>query len=96
MNAPFEPGMPDVVVLTVEEAGQLLRIGRSLAYQLAARYEASGGVDGLPVIRVAGCLRVPKWALLELAMTGRVVRLCDANISDATDSAAVDEVSGAR
>jgi hypothetical protein len=38
MDALFGPGMPDVVVLTVEEAGQVLRIGRSLAYQLAARY----------------------------------------------------------
>ncbi len=96
MNAPFELGISDVVVLTVEEAGRVLRIGRSLAYELAARYEASGGVDGLPVIRVAGCLRVPKWALLELAMTGRVVRLCDADVSDAIAPAAADEVSGAR
>jgi hypothetical protein len=30
------------------------------------------------VIRLGGCLRVPRWALLELVMTGRVVRLCDA------------------
>ena len=96
VNAPFELGISNVVVLTVEEAGRVLRIGRSLAYELAARYEASGGVDGLPVIRVAGCLRVPKWALLELAMTGRVVRLCDAHVSDAIAPAAADEVSGAR
>ena len=97
MDALFGPGIPAVVVLTVEEAGQVLRIGRSLAYQLAARYEASGGMDGLPVIRVAGCLRVPKWALLELAMTGRVVRLCDADLSDIADVAfAAGEVTGAR
>jgi hypothetical protein len=32
----------------------------------------------MPVIRVGGCLRVPRWTLLELAMAGRVVRLCDA------------------
>jgi hypothetical protein len=35
----------------------------------------------MPVIRVGGCLRVPRWALLELALTGRVVRLCDAVVS---------------
>jgi hypothetical protein len=80
MDALFGPGIPDVVVLTVEEAGNVLRIGRSLAHQLAARYEATDGMDGLPVIRVAGCLRVPKWALLELATTGRIVRLCDARL----------------
>jgi hypothetical protein len=50
----------------------------------------------VPVIRVAGCLRVPTWALLELAMTGRVVRLCDADISEATAQATAGEVSGAR
>jgi hypothetical protein len=96
MNTAFEPGTADVVLLTIKEAAQMLRIGRSLAYQLAARYEASGGVDGLPVIRVAGCLRVPKWALLELAMTGRVVRLCDANIQEVAAPATADEVSSAR
>jgi hypothetical protein len=27
-------------------------------------------------------LRVPRWALLELVLTGRVVRLCDVDVSD--------------
>ena len=62
---------------TVEEAAGVLRIGRTLAYELARRYEASGGVAGLPVIRLGSCLRVPRWALLELARTGRVVALCE-------------------
>ncbi|MFL5689353.1 MAG: helix-turn-helix domain-containing protein [Nocardioidaceae bacterium] len=85
MKAPSE-----VPLLTVGEAAALLRIGRSLAYQLAAEYIASGGVSGLPVLRLGTCLRVPRWALLELALTGRVVRLCDAPVPDLT------EVSGAR
>jgi excisionase family DNA binding protein len=38
-------------VLTVEEAGQLLRIGRSAAYQAASRGE-------IPTIRIGRCLRV--------------------------------------
>ena len=71
-------GVPTAPLLTIEEAGRVLRVGRSLAYQLAGEYEASGGLSGLPVIRLGGCLRVPRWALLELALTGRVVRLCDA------------------
>ncbi len=39
------------VLLTIEEAAQVLRIGRSLAYDLAHRYEATGGQEGLPVLR---------------------------------------------
>ena len=81
MNTP-----PEFPVLTVVEAAALLRIGRSLAYQLAGEYIASGGVSGLPAVRFGGCLRVPRWALLELALTGRVVRLCDAQVADIVDA----------
>ena len=63
------------VLLTVEEAADVLRIGRTLAYTLARRYQATGGRDGLPVVRVGYCLRVPCWALMELALNGRVVSL---------------------
>ena len=65
-------------LLTVAEAAHVLRIGRSLAYQLAHEYLHTGGTAGLPVVRLGrSCLRVPRWALIELATTGRVVRLCD-------------------
>jgi len=46
-------------------------LGRSLAYDLARRYESSGGCAGLPVIRLGSCLRVPRRALAELVATGR-------------------------
>ncbi len=65
------------LLLTVEEAAVVLRIGRTLAYSLAHRYEERGGLEGLPVIRLGNCLRVPRWALLELACTGRVVALSE-------------------
>jgi hypothetical protein len=78
MEASVMLGVPATPLLTVDEAAGVLRIGRSLAYQLAREYDATGGLSGLPVIRLGGCLRVPRWALLELALTGRVVRLCDA------------------
>ena len=69
----------DLPLLTVEKAARVLRIGRSLAYELAHRYVVSGGREGLPVIRVgSSCLRVPRWALMELVHTGRVVTLKDA------------------
>ena len=28
----------------------------------------------------SACFRVPRWVLLELALTGRLVRLCDADV----------------
>ena len=80
MDSPEMSGVPAAPLLTIDEAARVLRIGRSLAYQLAHEYDATGGVAGLPVIRFGACLRVPRWALLELALTGRVVRLCDAEI----------------
>ena len=66
-------------LLTMHEATKILRIGRSLGYQLAHEYLTSGGTSGLPVLRFGEkCYRVPRWALMELVATGRVVRLCDA------------------
>jgi excisionase family DNA binding protein len=64
-------------LLTVSEAAEQLRIGRSLAYELAHAYLVSGGAEGLPVIKLGARMRVPRWALDELARTGRVVRLSD-------------------
>jgi len=94
MSVPAEGLLPDSPMLTVEEAAEVMRIGRTKAYALAAEYVTSGGISGVPVIRIGGCLRVPRWALLELVMTGRVVRLCDASVIDvlgaAEDVAATD------
>jgi len=73
-------------LLTIEEAARVLRIGRSRAYALAREYMCSGGTAGMPVIRLGpSCLRVPRWALIELATTGRVVRL-RARLDDAVTS----------
>jgi hypothetical protein len=96
MTAPPNGGLPPNPLLTMEEAAGVLRIGRSLAYQLAAEYIASGGLSGLAVIRVGGCLRVPRWALLELALTGRVVRLCDADVCDVIAATTPSEALGDR
>ena len=49
-------------MLTVPEAARVLRIGRTLAYQLTSRWLA-GEPDGLPVVRIGGVLRVPRRAL---------------------------------
>ena len=81
-------------LLTVEESAKMLRIGRSLAYQLAGEYLATGGTAGMPVIRIGTCLRVPRWALWELMGTGRVVRLCDAYVPS-TDLSSIGTTGGA-
>jgi len=59
--------LPDF--LTVEEAAAIVRIGRTLAYQEAARFEATRGAEGLPVIRIGRLLRVPR-ARLEALVGG--------------------------
>jgi hypothetical protein len=46
--------------LTVEQAATVLRIGRTVAYELARRYLATDGADGLPVLRIGKQLRVPR------------------------------------
>ena len=71
------------LLLTVEEAARLLRVGRSHAYNQVTLYFASGGTDGIPALRLGGLLRVPKHALHELVTTGHVVQL----IASATEHA---------
>ena len=68
------------LLLTVAEAGRLLRVGRSHAYNQVTLYFTSGGTDGIPALRLGGLLRIPKHALHELVTTGRDVQL----IADAT------------
>lgn len=67
----------ELQLLTIDEAAQRLRIGRSLAYELARAYLSTGGIEGLPVLKLGSRMRVPRWALDELARTGRLVRLAD-------------------
>lgn len=54
------------VLLTVEEAGELLRIGRTKAYAMAREWRETDGQSGLPVIDLGHVLRVPRQALEKL------------------------------
>ena len=58
--------MPTPDLLTVTEAAAVLRIGRTASYELARRDLATGGGEGLGVLRVGGQLRVPRAALERL------------------------------
>jgi len=78
------------IMLTIDEAARVLRIGRSKAYEMAATYTSSGGTQGLPCLRLGDLLRVPKFALHEYVTTGHIAQLIpqpDANATvDATAS----------
>lgn len=54
------------VLLTVEEAGELLRIGRTKAYALTREWRETNGQSGLPVVDLGNVLRVPRKALEDL------------------------------
>ena len=60
----FGEGVP--VLLTVEEAGVLLRIGRTKAYAMAREWRETEGRSGLPVVDLGHVLRVPRRALEDM------------------------------
>lgn len=59
-----DEGVP--VLLTVEEAGALLRIGRTKAYAMAKEWRETDGRSGLPVVDLGHVLRVPRRALEDM------------------------------
>jgi excisionase family DNA binding protein len=63
------------IMLTVDEAARVLRVGRSKAYEMTTLYASSGGTRGLPCLRLGDLLRVPRFALHEFVTTGRIVQL---------------------
>lgn len=54
------------LLLTVEEAGELLRIGRTKAYAMTREWRETGGRSGLAVIDLGNVLRVPRKAIEDL------------------------------
>ena len=54
------------LMLTVEQAREVLGIGRSLAYSEVRRYLATGGREGIPAVRIGSAIRVPRAGLVDL------------------------------
>ena len=75
------------ILLKVDEAMRVLRIGRSKAYEMTTLYETSGGTKGLPCLRMGDLLRIPRFALEEYVTTGRIVQLLPKPELDATVNA---------
>lgn len=60
------PDPHDRPTLSVEEAGRLCGLARSAAYDQAARYIATDGAEGLPVLKFGRRLVVPTARLLAM------------------------------
>ena len=60
------PDPRETPTLTVEDAGRLLRLGRSAAYEQARRWIVTNGAEGLPCLQFGRTLRVPTQKLVEM------------------------------
>jgi hypothetical protein len=61
--------VPDL--LTIEETGRVLRIGRTATYSLIPNWRETGGKEGIPYVAFGSSYRVPTAALE--AMLGRPI-----------------------
>jgi hypothetical protein len=60
-------GLP--LMLSVEQAREVLGIGRSLAYAEVRRYLATDGRAGIPAIRIGSAIRIPRAGLVDLLLS---------------------------
>jgi hypothetical protein len=56
------------LMLSVEQAREVLGIGRSLAYGEVRRYLATGGREDIPAVRIGSAVRVPRVGLVDLML----------------------------
>ena len=90
MNKPTGEWDALPIMLTIDEAARVLRIGRSKAYEMAGTYTSSGGMHGLACLRLGDLLRVPKFALHEYVTTGHIVQLTPPHVPHHDANATVD------
>ena len=56
------------LMLTVEQARNVLGIGRSLAYSEVRRYLATDGREGIPAVRIGSAIRIPRAGLVDMML----------------------------
>ena len=54
--------------LTVAQVQELCQLSRTQVYEQTTRYRVTGGTAGIPVVEFGRCLRIPKAALLRMAL----------------------------
>ena len=52
--------------MTVEQAADVLQLGRSKTYELTVEWECTSGSSGLPFVRFGSQKRIPRAALVQL------------------------------
>ena len=52
--------------MTVEQAADVLQLGRSKTYELTVEWECTSGLSGLPFVRFGSQKRIPRAALVQL------------------------------
>ena len=57
------------LMLSLEQAREVLGIGRSLAYCEVRRYLATGGREGILAIRIGSAIRIPRASLVDLLLS---------------------------
>lgn len=63
--------------LTIKQVQAVTQLGRAQVYALVNRYRETGGKEGMPVTEFGRNLRVPKAALMRMALVDP-----DAEVSD--------------
>ena len=68
------------LMLTVEQARDVLGIGRSLAYAEVRRYLATGGREGIPAVRIGSAIRIPRAGLVDLLLSAPAPEVCSVEL----------------
>jgi len=55
--------------MTVDQAAEVLQLGRSKTYELTVEWERTGGDSGIPFVRFGSQKRVPRVALVRMIET---------------------------
>lgn len=72
MDVTISMGRDLPYMLTVKQAGAVLGIKKTSAYDQVKKFFESGGAEGIPAIHVGRCYRIPREELLDRIRRGCV------------------------